>query len=630
MTAVPTPRWSRLDEPHHDGSGRYVSTLTPRLGDRVDVLVRVPLETAVDAVHVRTAPDGEATFTPARIVRTTATEVWWRATLVCHNPVTTYRFLLAGGPDTYAWLNGTGMHRRDVPDASDFRLVAHAAPPPAWATGSVVYQIFPDRFARSAAADRRPTPGWAIPAAWSDPVDVSTKGVAHQLYGGDLDGVTEHLRHLTTLGVDVVYLTPFFPARSNHRYDASSFEQVDPILGGAPALRRLTSAAHDRGLKVIGDFTTNHTGDAHEWFLAASGPGGRRRPERDYYIWEDGSYVAWLGVPSLPKLNHLNPALRQRIFEHPQGVVRRWLGRSGGLDGWRVDVANMTGRWRGTDVNHAVARQMRDVMARVAPEALLVGEHFHDFTPDAAGDGWHGVMNYAGFAKPVWTWLRRTPEDPRFLGAPVPLPLLEAQDVVETMRDFTSRVSWQSLVHSFNLVGSHDVPRLRTLVGPGGVEAAAGLLLTFPSMAMLMYGDEIGMEGAFGEDGRRPMPWDESAWDTDTLAVYRGLIAARRGSVALRRGGQRWVHAEGDAMVFLRETEQQVALVHVARAAHDPIVLPARLLAGIEAGAPAYGPSPDVHGGSVTLRADAALVRVWVWKPTDGGPRHTRRRGVAR
>ena len=360
-------------------------------------------------------------------------------------------------------------------------------------------------------ADRHEAPDWAIPAAWSDPVDLSKKGVAHQFYGGDLDGVTEHLDHLESLGIDVVYLTPFFPARSNHRYDAASFEQIDPLLGGAPALRRLTSSAHERGLKVMGDFTTNHTGDAHEWFLAASGPGGKSRPERDYYIWEDGSYVAWLGVPSLPKLNHLNPALRHRIFEHPQGVVRKWLGRAGGLDGWRVDVANMTGRWRDTDVNHDVARQMRDVMARVAPDALLVGEHFHDYTPDLPADGWHGVMNYAGFCKPAWTWLRQDPKDPRFLGAPVPLPLLDARSVVDTMRDFTSRIAWQSLVHSFNLVGSHDVPRIRTLVGPQGVEAAAGLLFTFPSMPMLTYGDEIGMEGTFGEDGRRPMPWDESS-----------------------------------------------------------------------------------------------------------------------
>ncbi len=116
---------------------------------------------------------------------------------------------------------------------------------------------------------------------------------------------------------------------------------------------------------MIGDFTTNHTGDAHEWFLAAStaragaaDPGARLLPLGGRRL------RRWLGVPSLPKLNHLNPALRHRIFERPEGVVRKWLGRSGGLDGWRVDVANMTGRWRGTDVNHDVARQMRDVDGR--------------------------------------------------------------------------------------------------------------------------------------------------------------------------------------------------------------------------------------------------------------------------
>ncbi len=627
MSDAPARPQTWLSQPHHDGSGRYVSTLTPRLGDEVVVLLRVPLEAEVTAVHVRTAPDGEAAFTPARRTRATATDVWWTATLTCHNPVTNYRFLLAGGPTEYAWLNGTGLHRRDVPDASDFRVLAHDAPPPKWALGSVVYQIFPDRFARSRRADRRELPDWAIPADWTDPVDTSPAAIAQQLYGGDLDGVVDHLDHLEALGVDVIYLTPFFPSGSNHRYDASSFEAVDPILGGDAALRRLTRAAHERGLKVMGDFTTNHTGDRHEWFLTANGPGGKRAPERDYYIWEDGDYVAWLGVPTLPKLNHLNEALRHRLFEDRAGVVRKWLGRSGGLDGWRVDVANMTGRWRGTDVNHDVARQMRDAMARWAPEALLVGEHVHDYTVDMPGDGWHGVMNYSGFCKPVWTWLREEKGDPNFLGAPVPVPLLDAGAVVETMRDFTSRIAWQSLVSSFNLVGSHDATRVRTLVGEDsrGVDVAAGLLFTLPSMPMLTYGDEIGMEGAFGEDGRRPMPWDEQHWDARLLAVYRDLIAARRGSVALREGGLRWVHAEGDAIVFLRETVTETALVHIARRAHEPVRVDARHLAGVEAGRTAYGQAPDFADGTVTLSAAEPGVSVWTWRPTDGGARHARR-----
>jgi alpha-glucosidase len=268
-------------------------------------------------------------------------------------------------------------------------------------------------------------------------------------------------------------------------------------------------------------------------------------------------------------------------------------------------------------------------MARHAPEALLVGEHVHDYTVDMPGDGWHGVMNYAGFCKPVWTWLRDEIGDPNFLGAPVPVPLLDAGAVVETMRDFTSRIAWRSLVHSFNLVGSHDATRVRTLVGLHDrmVDAAAGLLFTLPSMPMMTYGDEIGMEGAFGEDGRRPMPWDENQWDTRILGLYRGLAAARRGSVALRRGGLRWVHASGDAIVFLRETVEQVALVHVSRAAHEPVVLESRHLAGIEQGDSAYGAAPRFADRGVTLAASGPGVSIWTWRPTDGGARHVRRRG---
>ncbi len=94
---------------------------------------------------------------------------------------------------------------------------------------------------------------------------------AVQFYGGDLDGIRERLNHLAAVGATLLYLTPIFPARSNHRYDALSFDQVDPLLGGDEALIRLVEAAHARGIRVIGDLTTNHCGDAHEWFRAAYG-----------------------------------------------------------------------------------------------------------------------------------------------------------------------------------------------------------------------------------------------------------------------------------------------------------------------------------------------------------------------
>ena len=163
-----------LSQPHHDGSGLYVSDLRPRLGDTVTVRVRVPHEADVTAVRARVTPDAEPVFVDAVADRITGTETWWRAEITCHNPVTGYRFLLEGDATPYQWLNGTGVHRRDVPDAADFRLVTFT-PPPAWADDAVVYQVFPDRFARSGSSDDagRPAPDWAVPAEWDDPVDLS-------------------------------------------------------------------------------------------------------------------------------------------------------------------------------------------------------------------------------------------------------------------------------------------------------------------------------------------------------------------------------------------------------------------------------------------------------------------------
>ena len=609
MTSV---RTGLLSQPHHDGSALYVSNLAPRLGDTVTVRVRVPHEADITAVHVRLTPDAEPLFVDAVVDRVTETETWWRAEIICHNPVTSYRFILEGGPTAYQWLNGTGVHERDVPDAADFRLVTFAGPP-AWAADAVVYQVFPDRFAKSGDGVDRPLPDWAVPARWDDPVDLSKDSGSRQLYGGDLDGVVEHLDDLQSLGVNVLYLTPFFPATSNHRYDASSFEQVDPVLGGGEALARLTRAAHARGMKVLGDFTANHTGDTHEWFRKAQAD--PESDERGFYFWEDGGYVSWLGVKSLPKLNYDSQVLRQRVFEDSDGVVRRWLSGPDGLDGWRVDVANMTGRHKAQDLNHEVAAQMRRAMHDSKPESLLIGEHCHDFTRDAQGDGWDGVMNYAGFTRPIWTWLRDVGFAPKFLGSPLMVPRLGGSSVMETMREFAAMAPWRSIRHSFNLVGSHDTTRIRTLVGEDSrqVDVAAGLLFTMPGIPMMTYGDEIGMRGDHGEDGRRPMPWNAGHADARILEVYRGLISARNSSHALRHGGLRWVHADDDVLVFLRESTEQTALVHCARAAHDPIRLSTRHLTGVAEAHTAYGGDLVLGGDSVSLVADGPVVNIWTW-----------------
>ncbi|MDO5502287.1 MAG: glycoside hydrolase family 13 protein [Actinomycetia bacterium] len=602
-----------LDAPHHDGSELYVSSSQPRLGERVRLRVRVPHTCGFTRVLVRTVLDGEHRFLETVAEARTEAETWWCGELEIVHPVTTYRFVLEGGPHQFGVLNGAGLWSRDVPDDGDFRITVHPPSPP-WARDGVVYQIFPDRFARSAAADAREAPDWAVPAGWSDPVDTRRGIIGTQFYGGDLDGIVEHLDHLERLGVDVIYLTPFFPARSNHRYDASRFDIVDPLLGGGEAFERLRVAASARGMRLVGDITTNHTGAGHDWFTTAEADSGAATREY-YFIGPDGGYASWLGVPSLPKLNWNSPALREAFCDSETGVIPRWI--RAGLSGWRVDVANMTGRFGDEDHNHDVARWVR---AAAGQDAVVVGEHVHDYTRDLVGDGWTGVMNYSGFAKPVWAWLRQHGREAGFLGAPVVVPELPAEQVVATMLDFTSRVSWSGLTGSWNLLGSHDTTRVRTLVGADSrrVDAAVGLLMTMPSTPMLTYGDEIGMEGAFGEDGRRPMPWSEDAWDSRLLSVYEQLIALRRESVALRRGGLRFLHAEGDAIVFLREHPQECALVHVSRAAHPPVSIETAAVPGLGAAGVAYGREVEISEGKLVLDADGPGVRVLTWASDPG------------
>ena len=295
----------------------------------------------VDGVAVRYLRDGEPRAVAAKVDSTTDTDVWWRASFRVWNAATPYRWLLSGGDVGYAWLNGAGLQPFDVTDADDF--VASTRPGgPDWHLESVVYQVFPDRFASSGHVAEAPE--WAVPRGW----DVRPNGRSHETsvewFGGDLEGLERHLDHVAALGASVVYLTPFFPARSIHRYDASTFDFVDPLLGGDAALVSLVRAAHDRGIRVLGDLTTNHVGSTHPWFVAAV---EGQEPEREFFYFDDSlssGYECWADVPSLPKLDYRSGELRRRVYEADSSVVRHWLEPPFDLDGWRIDVAHLTGR----------------------------------------------------------------------------------------------------------------------------------------------------------------------------------------------------------------------------------------------------------------------------------------------
>jgi alpha-glucosidase len=563
MSVAPERATGRITvSPHHDGSELYVVDRPDELGDEATIRLRAP-RGAADRVLVRYSLDGEPHTVEALVDAEDEHETWWRATFPVANPATRYRWLLAGGQTGYGWLTGNGVYPHEVPSADDFVLGVGGGPD--WHLSSVVYQIFPDRFASSGAAHA--TPDWAEPRPWNALPAGRGPATPREWYGGDLPGIEQHLDHIETLGANVVYLTPIFPAGSNHRYDATTFDHVDPALGGDEALVSLARAAGARGIKLLGDLTLNHTGNGHEWFLAAQADS--HAAERGFYYFDASvpyGYESWMGVPSLPKLDWRGDEVRARM----RRIIERRLGA--GLAGWRIDVANMTGRRRAVELNHEVARLARDAVG----DGLLVAEHGHDYRPDLDGTGWHGVMNYAGFLKPTWWWLRSGEIDTDVFSS-APAPRYDGAELVGVMRRYRTGVPWTTVAHSWTLLDSHDTARFSTVVGRSRAlhEVGVGLSATTPGVPMIFAGDEIGLEGAWGEDARRTIPWDDrSAWDTGLLDTYRTLMAIRRRSDALARGGIRYLHVSDNAVLYVRESTTESLLCLAARAAHDPISTP--------------------------------------------------------
>lgn len=614
--------------PHHDGSALYVSDQAPALGDVVRVRLRVPHGYGpLAAVRTRSNPDHEPEWSDATLLAEHDGWDWWEAPVAVRNPRHGYRWLLQHADGTVEWLNQAGLHRIETLDADDFALVAYPAPP-AWLTESVMYQVFPDRFARSAHADEHPTPEWAIAAAWTDPVEPVMPARSQQFYGGDLHGVIEKLDHLSSLGVNLLYLTPIFPAESNHRYDAGSFDHVDPLLGGDDTYIELIEAAHARGIRVIGDLTSNHSGDSHEWFRAAFGHPGA--PEEEFYYFTDAGnteYVSWLGYASLPKFDWSSEALRRRFITGEDSVVAKWLKPPYRIDGWRIDVANMTGRLGAVDLNADVRQLLRETMLRINPDAILLGESTNDATSDLQGDGWHGAMTYPGFTRPLWGWLSEPSDvryrdvdgrhvtEPWFFGQPIGgIPRYTARQFADTVTRFTAGIPWRVRLGNMQPLDTHDTARFATHAAPGAMPVALGLSLTMPGLPVVYAGDEFGLIGVDGESSRTPMPWgteDEPAV-AERIALYRDLIAVRQKHPALQSGGFRWLHVDDETVVFVRETADETILVLATRGDADAAI-PAGAVAGAAIAEPLFGDATLAvsDDGAVLISADGPAFAVW-------------------
>jgi alpha-glucosidase len=601
--------------PHHDGSSLYVSNPAPKLLEKVKIRVRIHEAIGgVAQVMVRFSESGEAFPTPpAKVVKTDGGWSWYEATVVMHNPAVNYRFVIVRTDGSQLTYNAIGLFDLEQPDINDFRINTFSSAPK-WGPSSVMYQIFPDRWARSAQADKHRAPEWAIPAAWGDAVIGQGPGTSEQFFGGDLWGVIDHLDHLKKLGVNLLYLTPIFPGRSNHRYDASSFAEVDPLLGGNKALSALIEASHKNGFKIIGDLTSNHSGDAHEWFKASyKNPGA---PESEFYYFTENNtkYDSWFGVPSLPKFNWKSSELRKRFIEGKTSVVAKWLKAPFGFDGWRIDVANMTGRIRDEDMYAEVANIVRKTMVEVNPDTIMLGEYTGDAAYEVQGDGWQGAMTYANFTRPLWRWMFDLSAQDRYLQNMGYIGRAEkASEFVASHTKFAAAFPWHVRLNNMNALNTHDTPRFKTYTLTGAQKVAAGMQFTFPGIPVVWAGDEFGLDGFNGENSRTPIPWnDERPSDRSMIGVYASLAALRKKHSALVDGSLRFVYADDETMIYTRENKRETMVILATRGKTKGVEISVNAIPGLKNAKLVLGEA-KLSAGKKTAEFSAHKMSFAVW-----------------
>jgi cyclomaltodextrinase / maltogenic alpha-amylase / neopullulanase len=421
----------------------------------------------------------------------------------------------------------------------EFKIAVYdpAGMPADWTQGMMMYQIFPDRFAQSDPNRQLTHPGvYGMESKfmnWGDIPEAPPLG--RDFYGGDLRGIIKKLDYLKDLGVEVIYMTPIFEAATNHRYEAINFMKIDPMLGTEADFDELINEAHARGMKVVLDAVFNHCSSDSIYFditgkqTAVTGvPGASQSKTSPYYRWFrfkqfPTEYDGWIGFGFMPEFVEC-PEMEE-YFLGENGVTRYWLRK--GIDGWRCDVAD--------DNTDIFWRRFRRAIEAEKPGAYSVSEEWRDASHYLLGDMYNATMNYR------FAWAVRG-----FLATNDLLPSGLDDRLQTWMRDTPPA----AIKAQMNLMDSHDTDRLMTACrgDRNRYMQCIAFQLSYAGAPCIYYGNETGLEGAYAEDGRRTMPWDNL--DADLHRFFRHAITTRNASNALRKGDVQTLVIDDDQRVY--------------------------------------------------------------------------------
>jgi cyclomaltodextrinase / maltogenic alpha-amylase / neopullulanase len=424
-----------------------------------------------------------------------------------------YGFSLSDGVETTYYTEKGFMNERptDTGECFAFPFVnsIDIFNAPSWVKDTVWYQIFPERFGNgNPAIDPEGTLEWGN----ADPTPTN-------FFGGDLQGVIDHIDYLKDLGITGIYFTPIFKAHSNHKYDTIDYLEIDPQFGDNETFKRLVEVCHENGIRIMLDAVFNHSGFYFPQFQDVLEKGEQSRYKDWFHTREFPlitepvpNYDTFAFTPFMPKLNTENPEVKEYLLE----VGRYWV-REFDIDGWRLDVAN--------EVDHAFWREFRHEVKKIKSDLYILGEIWHDSMPWLRGDQFDAVMNYPFTTNILNLFAKRTISNKEFI-----------ENMVNVLHMYPKNVNEVS----FNLVGSHDTPRILTECNEDirRVKLIYTIMLTFVGTPCIYYGDEIGLTGVQDPGCRKCMEWDESKQDRDLFDHISKLIKLRYDHPLLANEGE--------------------------------------------------------------------------------------------
>lgn len=474
--------------------------------------------------------------------------------------------------------SGVGEVCWNPPPAFQLTVYDEAFTTPKWAKNAVMYQIFPDRYARSddgtfergIAYHRDLGRTVYVHEDWNEPVLYeAVEGNDYyepcDYYGGTLIGIIESLDELRDMGVNALYLNPVGEAASNHRYNTGDYLHVDPMLGTDEDFELLTREAQMRGIHIVLDGVYSHTGDDSVYFNKYgrySSLGAYQSKESPYYTWYQfieypEEYKSWWGFTTLPEVDETRGEWIDFVIEGENSVFATWIGR--GASGMRLDVAD--------ELPDETIEKMRARLKHISQENLLLGEVWEDATTKqsygrprtyALGRGLDSVMNYP-FAIAVTEFLQGKSDAAKF-----------KQFLVGQNQNYPKDMYYCLM----NLLSSHDIARIRTMLGAKPdthsmtreqqahfvvseqqdtqgaklQKLAAGIQFVLPGMPCVYYGDEVGMHGLLDPFNREPY----QIRDKEMKKYYKRLIELRQKNDAFKTGNCVFYEQGKDLIGILR------------------------------------------------------------------------------